>query len=94
MRKLMRLTPLQDSFPCNFNILVAGMPRVMGVGEILEEWCAWRTDCIKRRIFFQIKKKQDRLHLLKGLERILLDIDKATVSYTHLSEMGCSVVEP
>ena len=77
MQKLYRLTPLQDSFPCNFNVLIAGMPRVMGVGEILEEWTAWRTDCIKRRIFFQIQKKEDRLHLLKGLERILLDIDKA-----------------
>ena len=77
MQKLFRLTPLQDSFPCNFNILIAGMPRVMGVGEILTEWTAWRTDCVKRRIFFQIKKKEDRLHLLKGLERILLDIDKA-----------------
>ena len=77
MQKLYRLTPLQDSFPCNFNILIAGMPRVMGVGEILSEWTAWRTDCVKRRIFFQIGKKEDRLHLLKGLERILLDIDKA-----------------
>ncbi|MBQ8834537.1 MAG: topoisomerase IV [Oscillospiraceae bacterium] len=77
MQKLFRLTPLQDSFPCNFNILIAGMPRVMGVGEILEEWVAWRTDCVKRRIFFQIGKKEERLHLLKGLERILLDIDKA-----------------
>ena len=77
MQKLFRMTPLQDSFPCNFNILIAGMPRVMGVGEILNEWTAWRTDCVKRRIFFQIQKKEDRLHLLKGLERILLDIDKA-----------------
>ena len=77
MQKLFRLTPLQDSFPCNFNILIAGMPKVMGVGEILEEWTAWRTDCVKRRLFFQIGKKEDRLHLLKGLERILLDIDKA-----------------
>jgi len=77
MQKLYRLTPLQDSFPCNFNILIAGMPRVMGVGEILNEWTAWRTDCVKRRLFFQIQKKEDRLHLLKGLERILLDIDKA-----------------
>ena len=77
MQKLFRLTPLQDSFACNFNILIAGMPRVMGIGEILEEWTAWRTDCVKRRIFFQIQKKEDRLHLLKGLERILLDIDKA-----------------
>ena len=77
MQRLFRQTPLQDSFPCNFNILIAGMPKVMGVGEILEEWTAWRTDCVKRRIFFQIGKKEDRLHLLKGLERILLDIDKA-----------------
>ena len=77
MQKLYRMTPLQDSFPCNFNILIAGMPRVMGVGEILSEWTAWRTDCVKRRLFFQIGKKEDRLHLLKGLERILLDIDKA-----------------
>ena len=77
MAKLFRLTPLQDSFPCNFNILLEGMPRVMGVGEILQEWTAWRTGCVKRRIFFQVKKKEDRLHLLKGLEKILLDIDKA-----------------
>ena len=77
MQKLFRMTSLQDSFSCNFNVLIAGMPRVMGVGEILTEWTAWRTDCVKRRIFFQIQKKEDRLHLLKGLERILLDIDKA-----------------
>lgn len=77
MQKLFRMTPLQDSFPCNFNILIAGMPRVLGIGEILEEWTAWRIDCVKRRIYFQIQKKEDRLHLLKGLERILLDIDKA-----------------
>ncbi len=77
MAKLFRLTPLQDSFPCNFNVLIAGMPRVMGVGEILEEWTAWRTECVRRRLYFQIKKKEERLHLLKGLERILLDIDKA-----------------
>ena len=77
MQKLFRLTSLQDSFACNFNILIAGMPRVMGIGEILEEWTAWRTECVKNRIFYQVQKKQDRLHLLKGLERILLDIDKA-----------------
>ncbi len=77
MQKLYRLTPLQDTFACNFNILIGGNPRVMGVGEILEEWTAWRTDCVKRRIYFQIQKKEDKLHLLKGLERILLDIDKA-----------------
>ena len=77
MQKLFRMTPLQDSFPCNFNILIAGMPRVLGVGEILEEWTAWRTECVRRRLYFQIQKKEERLHLLKGLERILLDIDKA-----------------
>ena len=77
MQRLFRQTALQDTFPCNFNILIAGMPRVLGVGEILEEWTAWRMECVRRRIFFQIQKKADRLHLLKGLERILLDIDKA-----------------
>ncbi len=77
MQKLFRLTPLQDSFSCNFNILIAGMPRVMGISEILEEWTAWRIECVRRRIYFQIQKKEERLHLLKGLERILLDIDKA-----------------
>lgn len=91
MQKLMRLTPLQDSFPCNFNILIAGMPRVMGVGEILEEWTAWRMDCVKRRLFFQIQKKEDRLHLLKGLERILLDIDKA-ISIIRETELESEVV--
>ena len=91
MQKLFRLTPLQDSFPCNFNILIAGMPRVMGVGEILDEWTAWRTDCVKRRIFFQIQKKEDRLHLLKGLERILLDIDKA-ISIIRETELENEVV--
>ena len=77
MQKLMRLTPLQDSFGCNFNILIAGMPRVLGVGEIIEEWTAWRTECVRRRVFFQKRKKSEKLHLLKGLKRILLDIDKA-----------------
>ena len=77
MQKLFRMTSLQDSFACNFNILIADMPRVMGIGEILEEWTAWRTDCVKRRLYYQAQKKQERLHLLKGLERILLDIDKA-----------------
>ena len=91
MQKLYRLTPLQDSFACNFNILIAGMPRVMGVGEILEEWTAWRTDCVKRRLYFQIQKKEDRLHLLKGLERILLDIDKA-IRIIRETEMENEVV--
>ena len=91
MQKLFRMTTLQDSFPCNFNVLIAGMPRVMGVGEILEEWTAWRTDCVKRRIFFQIQKKEDRLHLLKGLERILLDIDKA-IKIIRETELESEVV--
>ena len=91
MQKLFRLTPLQDSFACNFNILIAGMPRVMGVGEILEEWTAWRMDCVKRRLFFQIGKREERLHLLKGLERILLDIDKA-VRIIRETELEAEVV--
>ena len=91
MQKLFRLTPLQDSFACNFNVLIAGMPRVMGVGEILEEWTAWRTECVRRRIFFQIQKKEDRLHLLKGLERILLDIDKA-IAIIRETELESEVV--
>ena len=77
MAKLFRLTPLQDTVSCNFNILIAGMPRVMGVGEILNEWTAWRTDCVKRRVYFVLNKKKEKLHLLQGLKRILLDIDKA-----------------
>ena len=91
MAKLFRMTPLQDSFACNFNILIAGMPRVMGVGEILEEWTAWRTECIRRRIYFQIQKKSDRLHLLKGLAKILLDIDKA-VEIIRKTELESEVV--
>ncbi len=77
MAKLFRLTPLQDTVNCNFNILIAGMPRVMGVGEILTEWTAWRTDCVKRRVYYILSKKKEKLHLLQGLKRILLDIDKA-----------------
>lgn len=91
MQKLFRMTPLQDSFACNFNILIAGMPRVMGVGEILEEWTAWRIECVRRRLFYQIGKKSDRLHLLKGLERILLDIDKA-ISIIRETELESEVV--
>ena len=91
MQKLFRLTPLQDSFACNFNILIAGMPKVMGVSEILEEWTAWRTECVRRRIYFQIQKKEDKLHLLKGLERILLDIDKA-IAIIRETEMESEVI--
>ena len=77
MAKLFRLTPLQDTVSCNFNLLIAGMPRVMGVGELLTEWTAWRTDCVKRRVYYILNKKKEKLHLLQGLKRILLDIDKA-----------------
>ena len=77
MAKLFQLTPLQDTFSCNFNILIAGMPRVMGVGEILDEWIAWRMDGVRRRTYYVCKKKEEKLHLLKGLKRILLDIDRA-----------------
>ena len=77
MTKLYKLTPLEDAFACNFNVLIAGSPKVRGVRQILEEWTAWRTDSVKRRIYFVLGKKKDKLHLLKGLKRILLDIDKA-----------------
>lgn len=77
MQKLLRMTPLEDSFFCNFNILIAGMPRVMGVREILTEWAAFRTECVRRRTYFDLTGKQKRLNLLRGLEAILLDIDKA-----------------
>ena len=77
MARLFQMTPLQDTFSCNFNILIAGMPRVMGVGQILEEWTAWRMDGVRRRTYHICKKKEEKLHLLKGLKRILLDIDKA-----------------
>ncbi|AEY65356.1 DNA topoisomerase (ATP-hydrolyzing) subunit A [Clostridium sp. BNL1100] len=77
MKKLFKLTPLQDSFNCNFNILINGRPRVMGVRTILNEWLSFRVDCIKRQILYDIQKKSDKLHLLMGLKKILLDIDKA-----------------
>ena len=77
VQKLMKSTTLQDTMSCNFNVLIAGMPRVMGVRELLDEWCAWRTECVRRRVYFVMSKKKDKLHLLKGLKRILLDIDKA-----------------
>ena len=77
MAKLFRSTPLLDSQSCNFNILIAGMPRVMGVREILEEWTAWRMDSVRRRTYFTMNRKKEKLHLLLGLRRILLDIDRA-----------------
>ena len=77
MAKLYKSTTLQDSISCNFNVLIAGTPKVLGVRELLEEWCAWRTECVRRRVYFTLGKKKDKLHLLKGLKRILLDIDRA-----------------
>ena len=86
MQKLYKMTPLEDSFSCNFNVLIAGTPRVLGVKELLEEWSAFRIECVKRRTYFDLHKKQDRLHLLKGLEKILLDIDKAVRIIRHTEE--------
>lgn len=91
MAKLFKLTPLLDSFACNYNILIAGNPRVMGVGEILDEWIAWRQECIRRRVYFDLKKKQAKLHLLLGLGMILLDIDKA-ISIIRNTEKEADVI--
>ena len=77
MARLYKMTPLEDSFGCNFNILVGGVPRVMSVREIIDEWLAFRTECIKRRTYFSLGKAREKLHLLQGLQTILLDIDKA-----------------
>ncbi|MCR5717668.1 MAG: topoisomerase IV [Oscillospiraceae bacterium] len=77
MQKLFRMTPLQDSFGCNFNILIGNTPKVMGIREILEEWLSFREECVRRRVYFDLTKKKDKLHLLEGLKKILLDIDKA-----------------
>lgn len=77
MTKLYRFTTLEDSYACNFNVLIAGVPRVLGVKALLEEWIAFRIECVRRRTYFDRNKKADKLHLLKGLEKILLDIDKA-----------------
>ena len=77
MKKIVKMTPLEDSFSCNFNILIAGSPRVLGVKEFISEWVAFREECVRRRVYFKLSKAKERLHLLKGLEKILLDIDKA-----------------
>ena len=77
MKKLYKSTPLEDSFGCNFNILIANSPRVMGVKEIISEWVAFRNECVKRRVYYNFQKAKEKLHLLKGLSKILLDIDKA-----------------
>ena len=91
MQKLFRMTPLQDSFACNFNILIAGTPRVLGVRELLEEWVAWRSECVRRRTYFNLQKKKDKLHLLKGLGKILLDIDKA-IKIIRQTELDAEVI--
>lgn len=77
MLKLYKMTPLEDSFSCNFNVLIGGVPRVLGIKELLDEWIAFRVECVRRRTYFDLNKKKDKLHLLKGLQTILLDIDKA-----------------
>ena len=77
MQRLFKMTPLEDSFACNFNVVIAGVPRVLGVRGLLEEWIAFRIECVRRRTYFDLAKKKEKLHLLKGLEKILLDIDKA-----------------
>lgn len=77
MKKLFKSTSLEEAFPCNFNVLIAGMPRVCGVKELLEEWIAFRTECVRRRVYFDLNKAKEKLHLLQGLQKILLDIDKA-----------------
>lgn len=77
MRKLFKSTPLEDSFACNFNVLIAGIPRVLGVRDLLLEWIAFRSECVRRRTYFNLSKAKSRLHLLEGLQKILLDIDKA-----------------
>ena len=91
MQKLFKLTTLQDAYPCNFNILVAGNPRVMGVREILDEWTAWRMESVRRRVYHELEKKREKLHLLQGLGRILLDIDKA-IAIIRETELESEVV--
>ena len=91
MQKLFRMTPLMDTFSCNFNILIAGMPRVMGVREILEEWTAWRIESVRRRVHYELTRKKERLHLLRALEKILLDIDKA-IAIIRGTELDSEVI--
>jgi DNA gyrase subunit A len=88
MQKLFRMTPLQDPTSCNFNILIAGTPRVMGIAEILSEWSAWRSGSVRRRAYFVMQRKKERLHLLQGLKRILLDIDRAIRIIRETDEEG------
>jgi DNA gyrase subunit A len=89
MQRLFKLTTLEDSFSCNFNVLVGGVPKVMGIAELLDEWIAFRVECVRRRTYFDLSKKRDKLHLLRGLQAILLDIDQAVaiVRQTELESM-------
>lgn len=91
MQKLFKMTTLEDTFSCNFNVLIGGVPKVMGVAELLEEWIAFRTDCVRRRVYFELTKAKDKLHLLKGLEKIILDIDKA-ISIIRKTEEESEVI--
>lgn len=91
MQKLFKMTPLMDTFSCNFNILISGNPKVMGVKEILDEWISWREQSIKRRVYFELQKKKEKLHLLNGLKKILLDIDKA-IKIIRSTERDAEVV--
>ncbi|MEG2857197.1 MAG: DNA gyrase subunit A [Clostridia bacterium] len=86
MQKLFKMTPLQDNFSCNFNILIEGNPRVLGVSQILDEWIAWRTEGVRRQVYADIKRKGDKLHKLRGLKKILLDIDRAIKIIRETSE--------
>ena len=94
MAKLYRMTPLEDSYSCNFNILIGGSPQVMGVYQIIEEWAAFRYECVRRRTLFDLQKKKDKLHLLKGLGTILLDIDKAIRIIRETDEEAEVVPQP
>ena len=91
MSRLFALTPLEDTFSCNFNVLIAGVPRVLGVRELLEEWTAFRMECVRRRVYFDLSRARERQHLLKGLQKILLDIDKA-VAIVRSTEEESEVV--
>ena len=91
MNRLYAMTPLEDSFSCNFNVLIAGVPQVLGVRSILSEWIAFRTECVRRRTYFDLQRAKEKLHLLKGLSKILLDIDKA-ISIVRSTEEEAEVV--
>ncbi len=86
MLKLYKTTPMEDTFSCNFNVLIGGMPRVLGVKDLLLEWIAFRTECVRRRVYFELSKSKERLHLLEGLQKILLDIDKAIAIIRNTDE--------